>query len=243
MQRQPHPVQLSIVIPAYDEKDKIQRDIRNARRFLADALQGSGEIIVVDDGSADGTAGRARALTTLVPELRVISYTPRRGKGHALRTGFAHSLGEYVMFADAGSCVPYEYALRGLELCRRGADLAHGSRRAPSSSTLNARPTHRRLGSRLFQLLVMSLMGLPRHIRDTQCGFKIYRGDRARRIYSETFTNGFMFDIEVIRRAVKQGMTIAEFPVRWSNDPDTRYRAFRGTLANLMELLRIRVSV
>ena len=147
------------------------------------------------------------------------------------------------MFADAGSCVPYDCALRGLELCRMGTDLAHGSRRTPDSITGKARPAHRRLGSKLFGLLVMSLMGLPRHIRDTQCGFKIYRGDRARRIYSETFTNGFMFDIEVIRRAKKRGMKISEFPVRWSNDPDTRYRAFRGTLANLMELFRIRVSV
>ena len=85
-------------------------------------------------------------------------------------------------------------------------------------------------------------MGIPRHISDTQCGFKIYRGDQARRLYREMSTDGFMFDIEVIRRAEKAGMRIAEFPVRWTSDRDTRYRAIRGTLANLRELVRIRLE-
>jgi dolichyl-phosphate beta-glucosyltransferase len=235
-------VKLSIVIPAFNEEGKIQQDIRNAHDFLVAELGGNGEIIAVDDGSSDETTSRARAMAAGVPELRVIRYAPNRGKGHALRKGIARSLGQYVMFADAGSCVPYEDALRGLELCYQGADLAHGSRRRSGSRLHGSQPTYRRLGSALFRTLTRTFMGIPRHISDTQCGFKIYRGEQARRLYGETITDGFMFDIEVIRRATREGMRIAEFPVHWTSDWDTRYRPIRGSFANLGELVRIRFA-
>ncbi len=215
---QRHQVKLSIVIPAFNEEGKIQQDIRNAHNFLVEELGGNGEVIAVDDGSSDETASRARAMAPGVPELRVIQYAPNRGKGHALRTGIARSLGQYVMFADAGSCVPYEDALRGLELCYQGVDLAQGSRRRPGSRITRSQPAYRRLGSALFRMLIRWCIGLPRHISDTQCGFKIYRGDQARRLYRETITDGFMFDIEVIRRAVKEGMRIHPDPTSVSRD-------------------------
>jgi glycosyltransferase involved in cell wall biosynthesis len=234
-------VKLSIVIPAFNEGGKIQRDIQNAREFLVRSLDGNGEIIVVDDGSTDDTAIRARSMAAGIPRSHVICYTPRRGKGHALRAGIAQTRGEYVMFADAGSCVPYQHALRGLELCQAGVHLAHGSRRTQDSIISNPQPVYRRLGSGLFRLFVRAFLGIPRHLRDTQCGFKIYRGDCARRIYREIFTEGFMFDIEVIRRARKGGLTMAEFPIQWSVDRDTRFQPATGTFANLVELVRIGV--
>lgn len=231
---------LSIVIPAFKERAKIQRDIRAAHEFLAARFPGQGEVLVVDDGSPDDTTDQARALQAEVPELRVIRYEQNRGKGHALKTGVAASRGRYVMFADAGMCVPYDDALTGLELVQDGVDLAHGSRRTDRSQVQIAQPAYRRIGSQVFWLFVKTFMGIPRHVRDTQCGFKVYRGNVARELFAETITDGFMFDIEVIRRAAKKGKKIAEFPVRWSNDSDTRYRPIRGTLRNLRELMRIR---
>ena len=114
------------------------------------------------------------------------------------------------------------------------------SRRTSRSAVRVAQPAYRRIGSQLFWLFVKMFMGIPRHVRDTQCGFKVYRGAIARELFAETITDGFMFDIEVIRRAAKKGKKIAEFPVNWSNDSDTRYRPVLGTLRNLRELLRIR---
>lgn len=241
MQSKPNQPELSIVIPAFNEAGKIQRDIRNAHAFLVDSLGDPGEIIVVDDGSSDDTASRARSLTGEVPELSVISYPRNKGKGHALRNGMSRTRGRYVMFADAGSCVPYEDALRGLELCREGVDLAHGSRRRDESRIVTHQPVHRRLGGRLFRLFARSLMGLPRDLMDSQCGFKVYRGDPARNLYGRIRSDGFMFDLEIIRRALREGLRIAEFPVRWSHDRDTRFRPLCGTIANLRELISMRL--
>jgi dolichyl-phosphate beta-glucosyltransferase len=235
-------IELSIVIPAFKERAKIQRDVRAAHAFLQQRFLGRGELVVVDDGSPDDTAAQARALAGEVPELRVLRYEPNRGKGHALKTGIAATRGRYVLFADAGLCVPYDDALAGLALVQDGFDVANGSRRTAASQVRVAQPLHRRVGSKAFWLFVKAFLRIPRHVRDTQCGFKVYRGDVARELFAETITDGFMFDVEVIRRAAKKGRRIAEFPVHWSNDADTRYKPIRGTWRNLRELVRIRLS-
>ena len=126
-------VELTIVIPAFREGRKIEKDIHAASSFLAEHLDGCGEIVVVDDGSDDDTAERARAMARDVSELRVVVHAENRGKGYAVRRGVAASRGRRVMFADAGGCVPYEDALVGLELVRDGVAFAHGSRRAPGA--------------------------------------------------------------------------------------------------------------
>jgi len=236
-------VDLTIVIPAYREGLKIQSDIRAASSFLRGAFGGTGEIFVVDDGSPDDTARCACRLQDEVPELRVVRHLENRGKGFALRTGVAASRGRRVMFADAGTCVPYDDALPGIAMVDRGVHFAHGSRRAPGSVIRARQPSYRRLGSRVFRTLARTFMGIPHHLKDTQCGFKVYDGDTARRLFGECFTDGFMLDIELIRRAHRRGLEIREFPVHWRNDRDTRFRPVRGTLRNLRELIRIRSGV
>ncbi len=232
---------LSIVIPAFREGAKIETDIRAAHDYLSQSLSGSGEIIVVDDGSPDDTAARAEALRRDCPELRVIRCAQNRGKGFALRTGIAASRGRQVMVADAGHCVPFAEAAKGLALVARGTAFAHGSRRAAGASIERAQPGYRRIGSRLFWLFVRGCMGIPRGLSDTQCGFKVYDGSAARRVYRESFSDGFMLDIELIRRAKNHGLEIREFPVKWRCDTDSRYAPVAGTLRNLHELVRIRL--
>ena len=232
---------LSIVIPAYNEEAKITLDVAAAAAFLAGS-QLQGEIVVVDDGSADNTAGAARQVA--VPRgvtCRVVRYQPNRGKGCAVRTGMLETAGEFVMFADSGLCVPFLQALRGLEMLRSGAcDVAHGSRKLPETLVKRPQNPYRRLCSWGFRAFVFTFMGIPRHLTDTQCGFKMYRGDVARDLYRECKTDGFMFDIEVLLRAQRKGCTIAEFPVEWTNDRDSRLHPLRVTIRVLRELWAIK---
>jgi dolichyl-phosphate beta-glucosyltransferase len=229
---------LSIVIPAYKEAAKISRDVEAAFEFL-DSERIHGEVIVVDDGSPDETAAVARA-TTSRPGFRVLSYTPNRGKGHALRYGIARARGRNVLFADAGLCVPYRIAKIALAMLdMRMCDVAHGSRRM-RGSVKRSQPLYRQIGSRIFGIVVHGFMGIPLYISDTQCGFKAYRLDVAQQLYGEAFTDGFMFDTEIILRALNEGYTILEFPVVWENDADTRFNPRTGSLRLLRELLVIR---
>ena len=230
---------LSIIIPAFEEGRKIARDLHAAVAFLR-ARGARGEVLLVDDGSNDDTAAQARVLVTDLPEVRVVAYRPNRGKGHAVRVGVQEARGAVVMFADAGLCVPYEAALMGwtmlrLDLC----DIAHASRRV-AGATRRDQPAYRRIGSTLYKLFVHAFMGIPLRITDTQCGFKLYKRDVARRLFAQAVTDGFMFDVEIILRALRRGDRILEFPVPWTADTDTRYHPVRGTWRNLIELTRIR---
>jgi glycosyltransferase involved in cell wall biosynthesis len=232
---------LSIVIPAYEESAKIARDVREAAAFL-DSAGYTGEIIVVDDGSKDDTAGAAQR--EQAPDgitIKAIRYEQHQGKGYAVRTGVQESKGEYVMFADSGYCVPYEDAQRGLELIKSDqCDIAHGSRKMTGCHIEKAQSFYRRICSKMFHWLVIHDMGVPAEFTDTQCGFKVYNGDVARHLYSEAITNGFTFDIEIIMRAQKEGYRIKEFPVDWTCDRDSRLSPTRSSWRVLSELLTIR---
>jgi dolichyl-phosphate beta-glucosyltransferase len=170
----------------------------------------------------------------------VLAYRPNRGKGHAVRHGILRTRGRIVMFADSGLCVPFEIAKVGitmidLDMC----DIAHGSRRTRGSVVV-AQPLYRRLGSRAFKLFVHAFMGLPLYISDTQCGFKLYRREVAHALFGEAFTDGFMFDTEIIMRALRAGYRILEFPVLWSNDADTRFNPVRHTARLARDLITMR---
>jgi len=232
---------LSIVIPAYNESAKIARDVDAAAHFLVDQRL-AGEILVVDDGSDDETSKVAEAVP--VPpgvERKVIRYAPHRGKGCAVRTGMVATRGEYALFADSGLCVPFGNALRGLELLRKGTcDIAHGSRKMAGSLLKVPQPAYRRLLSRVFRAVVLDLMGIPHNLTDTQCGFKVYRGDVARELYRDCRSDGFVFDIEVLMRARRRGFTVREFPVEWVCDLDSRLQPTHNLFGILRELVRIK---
>jgi dolichyl-phosphate beta-glucosyltransferase len=231
-------IDLSIVIPAFREARKIAADIRAAAKYLRDRRV-NGEIIVVDDGSPDHTAEVATRFSGEIPSLRVIAYQPNRGKGYALRTGMAATRGDVVMFADAGLCVPYDDADLGLALVESGVDIAVGSRRTAGTEIVKAQPVYRRAGSRAFQLIVRVCFLSGQGIQDTQCGFKIFKGDIARRLYARCVVDRMMIDIDMLCRAARAGYRIAEFPVHWTVDPDTRFKLVSGSWQNLVELGRI----
>jgi len=232
---------ISIVIPAFNESSKIQMDIEAAAAFFKDYnLQG--EIIVVDDGSGDNTAQKAEQ--TSIPDnisLKVIRLPVHQGKGRAVRKGIGQTKGEYVLFADSGCCVPYENIHRGLEMIKSGvSDIAHGSRKLPESKINTPQKLHRRIYSRMFRKLLSWYLNMPADLTDTQCGFKIYRGDVGRRLYSESVSNGFMFDVEIIYRALKEGYTVKEFPVESTCDTDSRFSLLRSCRQLYCELRMIK---
>ena len=234
---------ISIVIPALDEGKKIGRDVEAAATFL-EGSHLAGEIIVVDDGSEDNTAEAAKNALADPPvgiEVKVERYTHHRGKGYAIRTGVKQTSGEYVMFADSGCCVPYEDVLRGLALLKSGAcDIAQGSRKMEGCHIQEKQSLYRRICSRIFHWFVIYGMKMSAEFTDTQCGFKIYKGDVARHLYGECITDGFMFDVEIILRAQKEGYRIKEFPVDWTCDRDSRLSPTRNLWRVLFELITIK---
>ncbi|MCJ7777924.1 MAG: glycosyltransferase [Sedimentisphaerales bacterium] len=232
---------ISIVIPAFEESKKISRDVEAASAFL-ESNHLIGEIIIVDDGSRDGTAEAAKEVK--VPAgtaLKVVRLHHHMGKGYAIRSGIKQTSGEYVMFTDSGCCVPYENVLDGLKLLKSGeCDIAHGSRKIPGSDILRSQSWYRRVCARIFHWFVIYAMKIPAELTDTQCGFKIYKGEVGRRLYSQCVTDGFMFDVEIIMRALKQGWRIKEFPIEWSCDRDSRLSPTRSLWRIFSELITIK---
>jgi dolichyl-phosphate beta-glucosyltransferase len=232
---------LSIIIPAYDEARKIARDISAAADFLLAHSKG-GEVIVSDDGSQDNTVTVARE--TRVPAgigLHVLRSAGHKGKGHALRSGIASSNGTYVMFADSGLTTPFENALRGLALISSGqCELAHGSRKLADSVIRIPQKRDRKISSALFRSVLRFALPVPGELTDTQCGFKVYRGDIARLLAGECIADGFMFDVEMILRAKKHGYRILEFPIEWSCDRDSRLTFRHSAVPIFREIFAVR---
>ena len=234
-------IKLSIIIPVFNEQNKISRDILAADRFLASEGL-SGEIIVIDDGSTDDTAKTAQQTAEITQSECIIeSLRQNRGKGFAVRTGILKSRGEFVVFSDSGCCVPYQEIKLGMDLISSGqCQIAHGSRKLAGCHILQPQPLYRRLCSRLFHWFLIHDIKRLGNLTDTQCGFKIYDGSVAHQFYAENTIDGFMFDIEIILLALSKGYNICEFPVSWTCDPDSRLKPAHETIRILTDLINLK---
>jgi dolichyl-phosphate beta-glucosyltransferase len=234
---------VSIVIPVWNESGKIIPEIEAAILFL-DMKRLNGEVIISDDGSTDDTV---RAIENWNAASKVpvkILQNQHLGKGNAVRRGILEARGDIVLFIDSGNCIPYEDVWEGILLVDHGeCDIAHGSRYMPESQILVPKGLTRRILSFLFRKFARIYMHLPAHLTDTQCGLKIYRKEVAHRLYDLCFTRGFIFDIEIILRARKEGFTIFEFPVHWSSDPDSRLFIIRSVPGIFRELQKIKTEL
>jgi len=230
---------LSIVIPVYNEAVKVSRDITDADSFLTrNAL--SGEIIIVDDGSWDDTVKNVKETGgSITSPLRIIENL-HKGKGRAVKTGILGAKSDIIMFIDSGGCVPYDNILAGLDMLKQNlCDIAHGSRHLPESR-IRGKSLLRKMFSGAFRSIVTKWMKPPPHLTDTQCGLKIYKREAAITLYQACISDGFMFDIEIILRANKEAYKINEFPIEWTADPDSRLSIVNNIGKIYLELQEIK---
>jgi dolichyl-phosphate beta-glucosyltransferase len=232
---------LSIVIPAYNEEDKIEIDVREAFAYLRSKKM-KGEVIVSTDGVTDRTNEIVKNLQKKFNNLHLIAYKKKIGKGGAIKKGVMMARGKYVMFSDAGYCVPFSYIDDGIKKLEEGYDCALASRASKTSKIKRKQPLYRRLGSKLFGLIVRNIIGVPKNIKDTQCGFKIYRNKVAKKLFSNLKTKSFMADIEIILRAKKNNYKMEQFPVEWKNDSDTKFNPISGSFINIKDLFKIKIK-
>lgn len=235
---------ISIIIPVLNEQNKITKDIEAANRFIVDQ-QLQGEIIVSDDGSKDGTSDAAKNVKVSDQvNLQVIESTYHKGKGFAIKNGILRSTGKIVLFIDSGNCIPYHNILRGIEILEKGEiKIVHASRFLQQSKIIHPHRISRQFSSWFFRNVLIFWLNLPFKLTDTQCGLKIYKGDVARDLFSKCITDGFMFDIEMILRAKKEGYYIIEFPVEWTADTDSRLSQLRIPFSMLRELNKIKKAL
>ena len=226
---------ISVVVPCFQEESTLGANLAVVDRFLS-ASRGDYEIIVVDDGSRDATAEAARA--TGLSALRVERYERNRGKGHAVRHGVASSRGDLILIMDADLSTPIEELTQLEAAIDDGYDVAIGSRALDRSKIAVPQAWLRDRLGRLFNLAVRWL-GVP-GFKDTQCGFKLFRGDKGRLVFSQLVIDRWAFDVEALRVALKSDLRIKEISVVWTNCPDSQVRVVADALGTLRDLIRIR---
>ena len=231
------PLALSVVIPAYNEAARIGATVDAVAGYLGPRCVF--DVLVVDDGSTDGTADAAQAAAARHPEACLIRLRSHRGKGAAVREGFLQAEGASVCFIDADLAVPVdemETLLHVLEA--EGCDVGIASRALPASTVVAGPGLVRQALSPVFNALVRALFGLPFH--DTQCGFKGFRREAARALAERARIDGFAFDVELLLLADRLGFRIAEFPVRVEHRRSSSVRLMAQAGPILADLWRIR---
>jgi dolichyl-phosphate beta-glucosyltransferase len=229
---------LSVVIPAYEEREVLPRTLGEVSEYL----RGTGltyEIIVVDDGSTDGTAAIAAAFSATDPSVRAVRLETNQGKGAAVRRGVQEAAGEVVAFIDAD--LPYSVQNLGDAIAlvqSETTDIAIGARDLPASSADRSYPFLRRFMGKTFSLIVQTF--LMSRIPDTQCGLKVFSAAAARTLFSESRLTGFSFDFEVLFLAQKYGFRIDRVPVMLTHRHRSRVRIIRDSALMLRDLFRVR---
>ena len=233
------PAYLSLVIPAFNEDRRIGQSLERILSFFR-AQSYPFEIIVVDDGSTDRTVEVVRGFAASDPQLRVEPQPQNRGKGEAIRKGMLLAGGKYLFFSDADLSVPIEAVPDFLSRLEAGDDVAVGSRRIAGAVIEVHQPIHRELMGKVFTGLSNLILGLK--LKDFTCGFKAFRRDAARELFSRQRLDGWSFDSEILYLAKSKGYRIAEVPVVWRNDEATKVRLGRDVVRSFVDLWNIRIN-
>lgn len=232
--------ELSIIIPAYNEESRLSRSLAKIRDYLAarNLAPGRAEIIVVDDGSSDRTAGIAEEWSRQLPSLRLVSNGENRGKGYSVRYGMLEARGRVALFTDADLSAPIEEADKLLAAIEAGNDVAIGSRAVNRALIFGHQSRWREIAGMIFNGFVRLFTGLP--FQDTQCGFKAFVREPSRIVFQQQRIEGFGFDPEILFLAERHGLHTVEIPVRWAHDPATKVHVIRDSLLMFLDLVLIR---
>lgn len=228
---------LTIVIPAFNEECRLDSTLDKLDVFMNEE-EWNAEIIVVDDGSSDGTARLVNRHMQERPYLRLLQNHINRGKGFSLRRGVEAALGEIVLLCDADLSVPIREIHKLLGAIREGADIAIGSRGDVAGGERLAVPWHRRLCSAGFKMVVRSVLGL--RFEDTQCGFKAFKRKAARLVFSRQRIERWGFDPEVLMLADRFCFVVKEIGVEAIHDDRSRLNVVSDSFQMLCEVLKVR---
>ncbi len=227
-------VLVSIIIPAYNEAERISSSLDKALEYLA-KQEYSWEVIVVDDGSNDDTV---RVVKHYAPNVTVIEQPRNLGKGAAVRTGILAAKGDYRIFTDADFSTPIYELEKLLPKLQNGVDVCIGSRRVDPSMVKVHQPWYREIigviGNKIIQTLLFS------GIEDTQCGFKGLTAKAATKLFSTMKVDGFGFDVELLFLAKRANFSIVQVPVEWYNDERSRLNPIRDSIRTFLEVLSIK---
>lgn len=234
---QPDALYLSVVIPAYNEALRLRPTLEKIVAYLR-ARDFTAEIVVVDDGSSDGTGDLAREVLAGQATYRILRNEPNRGKALSVKRGLLEGHGQVVLFSDADLSTPIEEADKLLAEMRNGADVAIASRQLPGSKLAVHQPWYREIGGRAFGKLnqLVLLPGIP----DSQCGFKAFTREAAHAILAHQKLTGWAFDAELLYIARRLGLQIAQVPVTWINDPNSKVKMLTDGMKMVRDLLRVK---
>jgi len=232
---------LSVVVPAFNEERRLpallDRLVNDGEAVVHAAGATLLDVVIVDDGSTDATPSILAAAASRLTFVNVITFGENRGKGAAVRAGVLSASGERILVTDVDLSTPLDDLASLAAAVDGGADVAIGSRSMKGSQVLVHQPRHRELMGKTFNLLLRMATGIP--WRDTQCGFKLFRAEAARRLFALQRVDGFAFDAELCVNARRLGIGVAEVPVTWRDNGDTRVHLIRSSARMAADLVRI----
>jgi len=238
--RQPY---LSFVIPVFNEERVIAASLATLTAFLGELCAANGtpgwQLYLVDDGSTDGSVACIEAFRAAHPNLAIeLERLPtNRGKGAAVRQGMLRAGGEYVFFLDADLSTPLDETAGFLAALESGYDVVIGNRRVPGAEITRHQPKLRETLGKGFTLLVNLLLAPGVH--DFTCGFKGFRREAAQRVFERSSLDGWAFDAELVVIAQVQGLKLAQLPVSWHHEDDTKVRLVAAVFGSLVEVAQI----
>ena len=230
-------VSYSIVIPAYNESERIQESLEKIVAFLAQQ-RWTAEVLVVNDGSRDNTAEVVRKFAARHRYIRLIENPGNRGKGYSVRNGMLQATGDYVLFTDADLSAPITEAPKLFSELEKGADVAFGSRWLVAKLQTERQSIMRQIAGRMYNVIMRLVLGLK--YKDTQCGFKAFNRKALETIFTRQHIERWGFDVELLFLAQKFGLKIVEVPVQWAHDDRSKINPLVDGIKMFGEMLSIR---
>ena len=229
------------MIPAYNEEQRLPSTLDIVLEYLRRGEYGPWEVLVVNDGSTDGTAALVKRLAAGEPNLRLIENPGNKGKGYSVRHGMLEARHEWVLFSDADLSAPIEELPKLFAALDRGkAAVAIGSRALDRTLIGTHQSAFREMGGRFFNLMVQLGTGL--RLWDTQCGFKVFRRDAAQAVFRRQQLERFGFDVEALFITQRLGFPIVEVPVRWNHVDGTKVNMASDSVDMFGDIVRVRMN-
>ncbi|MBU1084355.1 MAG: dolichyl-phosphate beta-glucosyltransferase [Candidatus Omnitrophota bacterium] len=228
---------LSLIIPTYNEETNISDTLADVSGYLADK-NFNYEVIVSDDGSKDATIKVVEGIKEKPRNLKIIRSEKNRGKGHALRSAVDAAVGEHIMFMDADSAVSISELDKFIPILTDNTDIYIASRRIPGAKL--SMPANRNMLGKIYICLANILLGI--NVNDINCGFKVFKREAAKKVFSRQIMNDWSFDAELIFLSTKYGYKIGEVPIEWVYKDTSKVRPLRDGIKSFISLLKIRAN-